>query len=105
ADFPEMNALYDDEAETVERHAGVHIGVATQTPSGMMVPVAQIGSTSGRACGGASDRADSPEMNALYDDEAETVERHAGVHIGVATQTPSGLMVPVAQIGRASCRE
>lgn len=41
ADFPEMNALYDDEAETIERHAGVHIGIATQTPSGLMVPVAR----------------------------------------------------------------
>jgi len=41
ADFPEMNALYDDEADTIERHAGVHIGIATQTPSGLMVPVAR----------------------------------------------------------------
>jgi 2-oxoisovalerate dehydrogenase E2 component (dihydrolipoyl transacylase) len=41
ADFPEMNALYDDEAETIERHAGVHIGIATQTPQGLMVPVAR----------------------------------------------------------------
>ncbi|MFZ5779801.1 MAG: dihydrolipoamide acetyltransferase family protein [Pseudomonadota bacterium] len=39
ADFPQMNALYDDEAEVIERHAGVHIGIATQTPSGLMVPV------------------------------------------------------------------
>ena len=39
ADFPEMNALYDDEAETLERHGGVHIAIATQTPSGLMVPV------------------------------------------------------------------
>jgi 2-oxoisovalerate dehydrogenase E2 component (dihydrolipoyl transacylase) len=39
ADFPEMNSLYDDEAETLERHGGVHIGIATQTPSGLMVPV------------------------------------------------------------------
>ena len=38
-DFPQMNALYDDEAEVIERHAGVHIGIATQTPSGLMVPV------------------------------------------------------------------
>jgi 2-oxoisovalerate dehydrogenase E2 component (dihydrolipoyl transacylase) len=38
-DFPEMNALYDDEAETLERHGGVHIGIATQTPAGLMVPV------------------------------------------------------------------
>ncbi len=39
ADFPEMNALYDDETETIERHGGVHIGIATQTSSGLMVPV------------------------------------------------------------------
>ena len=39
ADFPEVNALYDDEAETVERHGGVHVGIATQTSSGLMVPV------------------------------------------------------------------
>lgn len=39
ADFPEMNALFDDEAETVERHGGVHIGVATQTLAGLLVPV------------------------------------------------------------------
>ncbi len=39
ADFPQMNAHYDDEAEVVRRHGGVHIGIATQTPSGLMVPV------------------------------------------------------------------
>jgi len=39
ADFPEMNAHFDDEAETIERYGGVHIGIATQTPSGLMVPV------------------------------------------------------------------
>jgi len=39
ADFPEINALYDDEADTVERHGGVHIGIATQTPAGLLVPV------------------------------------------------------------------
>lgn len=39
ADFPEVNALYDDEAETIERHGGVHIGIATQTPNGLIVPV------------------------------------------------------------------
>ena len=39
ADFPAMNALYDDEAETIERHAAVHVGIATQTPTGLTVPV------------------------------------------------------------------
>jgi 2-oxoisovalerate dehydrogenase E2 component (dihydrolipoyl transacylase) len=47
ADFPEMNALYDDEAETIERHGGVHIGIATQTPSGLMVPVVRHCETRG----------------------------------------------------------
>lgn len=39
ADFPQMNALYDDDAEIIRRHGGVHVGIATQTPSGLMVPV------------------------------------------------------------------
>jgi 2-oxoisovalerate dehydrogenase E2 component (dihydrolipoyl transacylase) len=39
AEFPQMNALYDDEAEIVHRHGGVHIGIATQTSNGLMVPV------------------------------------------------------------------
>ena len=38
-EFPQMNALYDDEAEIVHRHGGVHIGIATQTSQGLMVPV------------------------------------------------------------------
>jgi len=38
-DFPEMNALYDDDNETVTRHASVDIGIAAQTPAGLMVPV------------------------------------------------------------------
>jgi 2-oxoisovalerate dehydrogenase E2 component (dihydrolipoyl transacylase) len=37
--FPGMNALYDDEAEILRRHSGVHCGIATQTPNGLMVPV------------------------------------------------------------------
>ena len=38
-DFPQMNALFDDEAEIVHQHAGVHVGIATQTATGLMVPV------------------------------------------------------------------
>jgi 2-oxoisovalerate dehydrogenase E2 component (dihydrolipoyl transacylase) len=38
-EFPQMNALYDDEANMLSRHGGVHIGIATQTPNGLMVPV------------------------------------------------------------------
>jgi 2-oxoisovalerate dehydrogenase E2 component (dihydrolipoyl transacylase) len=39
ADFPQINAHYDDAAAVIRRHRGVHIGIATQTPSGLMVPV------------------------------------------------------------------
>ena len=38
-EFPQMNALYDDEAEIIRRHAGIHVGIATQTPAGLLVPV------------------------------------------------------------------
>ena len=39
ADFPMINATYDDEANVVTRHGAVHMGMAAQTPSGLMVPV------------------------------------------------------------------
>jgi len=38
-DFPMLNARYDDEAGVVTRHGRVHLGVATQTDTGLMVPV------------------------------------------------------------------
>lgn len=36
-----------------------------------------------------------PGVNAHYDDEAGIIRRFGGVHIGVAAQTPNGLVVPV----------
>lgn len=38
-----------------------------------------------------------PEINARYDEDAETIHEYGGVHVGVATQTENGLMVPVVQ--------
>jgi len=38
-DFPMLNARYDDEANIVTRHGAVHLGVATMTEAGLMVPV------------------------------------------------------------------
>ncbi len=38
-EFPEVNARFDDEAGTLTRYGAVHIGIATQTPGGLMVPV------------------------------------------------------------------
>lgn len=37
--FPQINATYDDDAGIVRRHAAVHLGLATQTPTGLVVPV------------------------------------------------------------------
>jgi 2-oxoisovalerate dehydrogenase E2 component (dihydrolipoyl transacylase) len=37
--YPMLNARFDDEAGVVTRHGAVHLGMATQTPGGLMVPV------------------------------------------------------------------
>ncbi len=42
-----------------------------------------------------------PELNARYDDEAGVIHRHGGVHVGIATQTPNGLNVPVVKHAEA----
>ncbi len=47
ADFPQVNAHYDDDNEVIERFGGVHLGIATQTPSGLMVPVVRHAETLG----------------------------------------------------------
>ena len=38
-EFPMINARYDDEANVVTRHGAVHLGMATQTGTGLIVPV------------------------------------------------------------------
>jgi 2-oxoisovalerate dehydrogenase E2 component (dihydrolipoyl transacylase) len=38
-DWPMLNATYDDEANVITRHGALNLGMATQTPSGLMVPV------------------------------------------------------------------
>ena len=42
-----------------------------------------------------------PECNALYEEERNTVVRHEAVHVGIATQTDDGLMVPVIRHSEA----
>ena len=37
--YPMINARFDDEAGVVTRHGSVHLGMATQTDAGLMVPV------------------------------------------------------------------
>jgi 2-oxoisovalerate dehydrogenase E2 component (dihydrolipoyl transacylase) len=40
-------------------------------------------------------------LNATFDDEAMVVTRHGGVHMGIATQTPNGLMVATIRDAQA----
>ncbi|MCP1335283.1 dihydrolipoamide acetyltransferase family protein [Futiania mangrovi] len=42
-----------------------------------------------------------PALNAHFDDEAGVVHQHAPVHVGIATQTPQGLVVPVLRHAEA----
>jgi 2-oxoisovalerate dehydrogenase E2 component (dihydrolipoyl transacylase) len=42
-----------------------------------------------------------PRLNAQYDDQAGILHQHAGIHIGIATQTDAGLMVPVVRPAEA----
>ena len=38
-EFPQVNARFDDETGVLTRHDAVHVGIATQTDAGLMVPV------------------------------------------------------------------
>ncbi len=38
-DFPQINAHFDDEAGRITRYAALHLGIATQTAHGLLVPV------------------------------------------------------------------
>jgi len=44
-DYPQINARFDDDAGIVHRHAAVHIGIATQTAGGLIVPVVKHAET------------------------------------------------------------
>jgi len=40
-DYPQINARFHDDDGFVRRYEGVHLGIATQTPTGLVVPVVQ----------------------------------------------------------------
>jgi 2-oxoisovalerate dehydrogenase E2 component (dihydrolipoyl transacylase) len=63
--FPQCNAQYDAERGVIVRHRAVHVGIATQTPDGLLVPVlrhaeslsiTQIATEVRRLAGNARDR-------------------------------------------------
>jgi 2-oxoisovalerate dehydrogenase E2 component (dihydrolipoyl transacylase) len=37
--FPQVNSTFDDERGEIQRYRALHVGIATQTPQGLMVPV------------------------------------------------------------------
>ncbi len=45
--------------------------------------------------------AEQPQLNALFDDEAGVIHQYGGVHVGIAAQTPGGLVVPVVRHAEA----
>lgn len=47
AEFPQVNARFDDDTGVLTLHDAVHLGVATQTPGGLMVPVLRQAQTLG----------------------------------------------------------
>jgi 2-oxoisovalerate dehydrogenase E2 component (dihydrolipoyl transacylase) len=42
-----------------------------------------------------------PQVNARYDDEAGVLTQYEGLHVGIATQGPNGLLVPVVRHAEA----
>lgn len=46
-EFPQCNATYDKERNLILQHGAVHLGVATQTPDGLKVPVVRHAETLG----------------------------------------------------------
>lgn len=83
ADFPQINARYDDEAEVVSRFAAVHIGVATQTEAGLMVPVVRHA-----------------EARDLWDSAAEVARLAAAARSGTATlQELQGSTLTITSLG------
>ena len=45
--YPQCNAQYDAERNVIVRHSAVHVGIATQTPDGLKVPVVRHAETLG----------------------------------------------------------
>ena len=83
AAHPEINARFDDEKGVLERHAAVHVGIATQTPHGLLVPVLRHAGSLG-----------------LWDSAAEAARLAAAAREGKATRNElSGSTITVTSLG------
>jgi 2-oxoisovalerate dehydrogenase E2 component (dihydrolipoyl transacylase) len=81
--FPQMNARFDDEKGIVTRYGAVHIGIATQTAAGLMVPVMRHA-----------------EARDLWSSAAEVVRLAKAARTGKATREElSGSTITITSLG------
>jgi 2-oxoisovalerate dehydrogenase E2 component (dihydrolipoyl transacylase) len=81
--FPQMNARFDDEKGIVTRYDAVHLGVATQTDAGLMVPVVRHA-----------------EARDLWESAAEVARLAAAARSGKATRDElSGSTITITSLG------
>jgi 2-oxoisovalerate dehydrogenase E2 component (dihydrolipoyl transacylase) len=82
-DYPQINARFHDDDGFVRRYEGVHLGIATQTPTGLVVPVIQHA-----------------EALTLWDCAAEIVRLAAAAREGKATRDElSGSTISITSLG------
>ena len=80
---PEMNAHFDDEEGVIRQYGGVDIGIATQTPNGLMVPVVHHA-----------------EVNSLWDNAAEIERLASGAREGDLTREElTGSTISITSLG------
>jgi len=83
AAHPGINARFDDENGVLQRHAAVHLGIATQTPHGLLVPVLRDAGSLG-----------------LWESAAEAVRLATAAREGKATREElSGSTITVTSLG------
>ena len=81
--FPQMNARFDDAKGMVTQYAAVHLGVATQTDGGLMVPVVRHA-----------------EAKDLWASAAEVARLAAAARAGKATREElSGSTITITSLG------
>jgi 2-oxoisovalerate dehydrogenase E2 component (dihydrolipoyl transacylase) len=83
ADYPQINATYDDDAQVITRHGAVHMGMATQTANGLMVPVIR-----------------NAERRSLWEIAAEILRLSEGARTGKAAREElSGSTFTISSLG------
>jgi 2-oxoisovalerate dehydrogenase E2 component (dihydrolipoyl transacylase) len=83
ADYPQINATYDDDAQVITRSGAVHMGMATQTPNGLMVPVIR-----------------NAESRDVWDIAAEILRLAEAARTGKASrETLSGSTITISSLG------